>query len=97
MGGSGTGRGPCCEGPTAQDVEERAARDRARASWSRRPRRGGCRGGDEGGATASRRCAIPDEENHRPKWALAVEMLDALAAHGLRPPLLAADAGYGDN
>ncbi|GAA1807524.1 hypothetical protein GCM10009682_31730 [Luedemannella flava] len=43
------------------------------------------------------RCAIPDEENHRPKWALAVEMLDALAAHGLRPPLLAADAGYGDN
>jgi SRSO17 transposase len=43
-----------------------------------------------------RRCAIPDKEGHRPKWMLAVEMLDALAAHGLRPPLLAADAGYGD-
>jgi SRSO17 transposase len=43
-----------------------------------------------------RRCAIPDEEGHRPKWTLAVEMLDTLAAQGLRPPLLAADAGYGD-
>ncbi len=43
-----------------------------------------------------RRCAIPDEEGHRPKWMLAVEMLDALATRGLRPPLLAADAGYGD-
>ncbi len=27
---------------------------------------------------------------------MAVEMLDALAAQGLRPPLVAADAGYGD-
>ena len=27
---------------------------------------------------------------------LAVEMIDALAGHGLQPPLLAADAGYGD-
>ena len=43
-----------------------------------------------------RRCSIPDEEGHRPKWTMAVEMLDALAAQGLRPPLLAADAGYGD-
>ncbi|GAA3263050.1 hypothetical protein GCM10010532_114230 [Dactylosporangium siamense] len=43
-----------------------------------------------------RRCAIPDNEGHRPKWTLVVEMLDALAAQGLQPPLLAADAGYGD-
>ncbi|WP_432991170.1 IS701 family transposase [Dactylosporangium sp. CA-233914] len=43
-----------------------------------------------------RRCAIPDSEGHRPKWTLVVEMLDALAAQGLRPPLLASDAGYGD-
>jgi SRSO17 transposase len=43
------------------------------------------------------RCAIPDTETNRPKWALVVEMLDALAEQGLRPPLLAADAGYGDN
>jgi SRSO17 transposase len=42
------------------------------------------------------RCAIPEDEHHRPKWAMVVEMLDALAGHGLRPPVLAADAGYGD-
>ncbi|MGY3520292.1 IS701 family transposase [Micromonospora sp. PTRAS2] len=43
------------------------------------------------------RCGIPEDERHRPKWALVVGMLDELAEHGLRPPLLAADAGYGDN
>src|SRR4051794_41443881 len=26
------------------------------------------------------RCGIPDDERHRPKWMLAVQMLDALAA-----------------
>jgi SRSO17 transposase len=44
-----------------------------------------------------RKSGIPDDEGHRPKWMLAIEMLDGLAEHGLRPPLLAADAGYGDN
>ncbi|MDX8037651.1 IS701 family transposase [Lentzea sp. BCCO 10_0856] len=43
------------------------------------------------------RCGMPEEEGHRPKWTLAVEMLDELAEHGLRPPVLVADAGYGDN
>jgi SRSO17 transposase len=43
------------------------------------------------------RCGIPAEARHRPKWSLVVEMLDELADRGLRPPLLAADAGYGDN
>jgi SRSO17 transposase len=43
------------------------------------------------------RCGIPEDEHHRPKWMLVVEMLDALAAQGLHPPLLAADAGYGDS
>lgn len=43
------------------------------------------------------RCGIPENEGHRPKWMLAVEMLDELAEHGLRPPVLVADAGYGDN
>ncbi|MFV2110055.1 transposase [Micromonospora sp. LOL_015] len=43
------------------------------------------------------RCGIPEGERHRPKWALVVEMLDELATYGLRPPLVAADAGYGDN
>ncbi|MFI5916858.1 IS701 family transposase, partial [Dactylosporangium sp. NPDC051541] len=44
-----------------------------------------------------RRSAVPDGEGHRPKWTLAVEMLDGLAAHGLRPPLIVADSGYGDS
>jgi SRSO17 transposase len=42
------------------------------------------------------RCGVPGGEHHRPKWMMAVEMLDALAEHRLRPPLVAADAGYGD-
>jgi SRSO17 transposase len=44
-----------------------------------------------------RKSAIPDGEGHRPKWMLAIEMLDGLAEHGLRPPLVAADSGYGDS
>jgi SRSO17 transposase len=44
-----------------------------------------------------RKSAIPDSEGHRPKWMLAIEMLDGLAEHGLRAPLAAADCGYGDN
>jgi SRSO17 transposase len=44
-----------------------------------------------------RKSAIPDDEGHRPKWMLAIEMLDGLARHGLRAPLVAADCGYGDN
>jgi SRSO17 transposase len=43
-----------------------------------------------------RKSAIPHDEGHRPKWMLAIEMLDGLAGHGLRPPLVAADSGYGD-
>jgi SRSO17 transposase len=43
------------------------------------------------------RCAIPDSERHRPKWQLALEMLDELADWALHPPVLVADAGYGDN
>nr|WP_233512246.1 transposase [Micromonospora deserti] len=38
---------------------------------------------------------VPDAERYRPKWLMALEMLDELAAWGLRPPLLTADAGYG--
>jgi SRSO17 transposase len=43
-----------------------------------------------------RKSAIPDGEGHRPKWMLAIEMLDALAEHGLKPPMVAADCGYGE-
>jgi SRSO17 transposase len=38
---------------------------------------------------------IPDEQRYRPKWVIALEMLDELAGWGLRPPVLIADAGYG--
>src|SRR5687768_17515093 len=43
------------------------------------------------------RAAIPDTERHRPKWALALEMLDELAGWGLTAPVVVADAGYGNN
>ncbi|MEU8657825.1 IS701 family transposase [Actinoplanes philippinensis] len=38
---------------------------------------------------------IPDTERYRPKWLMALEMIDELAGWGLHPPLLTADAGYG--
>ncbi|GAB1644005.1 IS701 family transposase [Krasilnikovia sp. MM14-A1259] len=38
---------------------------------------------------------IPDGERYRPKWLMALEMIDELADWGLRPPLVTADAGYG--
>jgi SRSO17 transposase len=45
----------------------------------------------------SRRAAskLPDTERYRPKWLMALEMLDELRGWGLAPPLLTADAGYG--
>jgi SRSO17 transposase len=39
---------------------------------------------------------VPDEVRHREKWRLALDMLDELAQWGLRPPLVVADAGYGE-
>ncbi|MET7787237.1 IS701 family transposase [Streptomyces sp900116325] len=46
-----------------------------------------------------RRCKtqIPDEIGHREKWRLALDTLDELAGWGLVPPVLVADAGYGQN
>jgi SRSO17 transposase len=41
-------------------------------------------------AQLRRRCGIPDEERHRPKWTMAVEMLDEMIAWGLRPPVVMA-------
>ena len=43
------------------------------------------------------RAGVPDAVRHRPKWRLALDMLDELAGWGLAPPVVAADAGYGDN
>ncbi len=42
-------------------------------------------------------CRIPDDEHHRPKWQLALDMLDELDGIGLRPAVLVADTGYGAN
>jgi SRSO17 transposase len=38
---------------------------------------------------------IPDAERYRPKWLMALEMIDELAGWQLYPPLMTADAGYG--
>ena len=43
------------------------------------------------------RAAIPDQQRHRAKWRLALDMLDELAGEGPAPPVAVADAGYGNN
>ena len=59
------------------------------------------REGDEDAAAAVRarraRTGIPEEVGHRPKWQLALDMIDELADWGQRPPVVCADAGYGNN
>jgi SRSO17 transposase len=40
---------------------------------------------------------IPDYVRHRPKWKLALEMIDELSHWGRKCPVAVADAGYGDN
>jgi SRSO17 transposase len=47
-------------------------------------------------AARRKRCAIPDTEHHRPKWQMALEMIDELIGWGRTPPVVTADAGYGD-
>jgi hypothetical protein len=49
-------------------------------------------------AMAERRaaCRLPGSVRHRPKWQLALDMLDELDQWDLRPPVLVADAGYGE-
>jgi SRSO17 transposase len=39
---------------------------------------------------------VPEEVRHREKWRLALDMIDELKAWGLVPPLVCADAGYGE-
>jgi SRSO17 transposase len=41
-------------------------------------------------------CHLPERVRHRPKWQLVLDMLDELAQWGLGPPVLVADAGYGE-
>jgi SRSO17 transposase len=44
-----------------------------------------------------RRTGIPEESGHREKWRLALDTIDELAGWGLVPPVVVADAGYGQN
>ena len=39
---------------------------------------------------------LPERERHRPKWRLALEMLDGLRDDGLEPAVIVADGGYGE-
>src|SRR5512144_3407848 len=43
------------------------------------------------------RARIPDTQRHEAKWEQALEMLDELATWGHRPPMVVADAGYGES
>ena len=44
-----------------------------------------------------RRSRIPEDERYRPKWELALEMIDEVMAWGHVPPTVVSDAGYGQN
>jgi SRSO17 transposase len=52
--------------------------------------------GWDGDPTRRAACHVPDRVRHRPKWQLVLDMLDQLAEWELRPPVLVADAGYGE-
>jgi SRSO17 transposase len=43
-----------------------------------------------------RKAGMPAEEKHREKWRLGLDMIDEVIGWGLQPPLIVADAGYGD-
>ena len=47
-------------------------------------------------AERRRKAHVPQAERHRPKWQLALDMLDELAGWDLVPPVLLADAAYGE-
>jgi len=43
------------------------------------------------------RAHVPERVRHRPKWQLVLDMVDELAGWGLAPPVVVADAGYGES
>jgi SRSO17 transposase len=47
-------------------------------------------------AERRRKAHVPDAERHRPKWQLALQLLDELADWDLVPPVVLADAAYGE-
>jgi SRSO17 transposase len=50
----------------------------------------------DGDAERRRKAHVPEAERHRPKWQLALELLDELAGWDLVPPVVLADAAYGE-
>jgi SRSO17 transposase len=47
-------------------------------------------------AERRRKAHVPDSQRHQPKWQLALDMLDELAAWELVPPVVLADAADGE-
>ncbi|WP_419249500.1 transposase [Streptomyces griseorubiginosus] len=45
----------------------------------------------------ARRTGVPEDVGHLEKWRLALDALDELAGWHLVPPVVVADAGYGQN
>ena len=50
----------------------------------------------EGDTSRRAACQVPAAVRHRPKWQLALDMVDELEQWGFRPPVLVADAAYGE-
>jgi SRSO17 transposase len=50
----------------------------------------------EADAERRRKAHVPDGVGHRPKWQLALDVLDELVAWGLVPPVVLADGAYGE-
>jgi len=48
-------------------------------------------------AVRRQRAGVPQDVGHREKWRLALDALDELATWHLVPPVVVADAGYGQN
>jgi SRSO17 transposase len=51
----------------------------------------------DGDAARRRAAHVPERVGHRPKGQLVLDMLDELAAWDLAPPVVVADAGYGES
>ena len=50
----------------------------------------------DGDAERRRKAHVPADQRHRPKWQLALDMLDELAGWDLVPPVVLADGAYGE-
>jgi SRSO17 transposase len=51
----------------------------------------------DGDAERRAACHVPEQVRHRPKWQLALDMVDEVGGWGLHPPVVVTDAGYGES